>query len=125
MGTFTSKTRFKEGRRSDDRQPNHAVALAWQGFEPTVSYIGKPDLFGQPLRVTKINVADALAVSAVFSMGESSECTPIALITEAPHVIFDDKNHNADELCIDPKEDLYRPLVMRLIGGEEVVRSGR
>jgi len=91
------------------------VALAWQGFEPTVSYIGKPDLFGQPLRVTKINVADALAVGAVFSMGESSECTPLALITEAPHVVFDDKNHNAEELCIEPKEDLYRPLVRGVI----------
>ena len=101
------------------------VALAWQGFVPTASYIGKPDLFGQPLQVTKINAADALAVSAVFSMGESSECTPLALITNAPHVIFDDRNHNAEELCIDPKEDLYRPLVMGLIGGKEVVRSGR
>jgi putative folate metabolism gamma-glutamate ligase len=94
------------------------VALAWQGFTSTASYIGKPDLFGQPLRVTKINVADALAVGAVFSMGESSECTPLALITEAPHVIFDDKNHNAEELCIDPKEDLYRPLLKQLISGE-------
>ena len=94
------------------------VALAWQGFKPTASCIGKLDLFGQPLRVTKINVADALAVSAVFSMGESSECTPLALITEASHVIFDDKNHNAEELCIEPKEDLYRPLVKPLIGRE-------
>lgn len=94
------------------------VALAWQGFEPTASYIGKPDLFGQPLRVTKINVADALAVGAVFSMGESSECTPLALITDAPHVTFDVKDHNAEELCIEPKEDLYRPLVKLLIGGE-------
>ena len=94
------------------------VALAWQGFAPTASYIGKPDLFGQPLRVTKINVADALAVSAVFSMGESSECTPIALITDVPHVIFDDKDHNAEELCIEPKEDLYRPLLKLLIDGE-------
>ena len=87
------------------------VALAWWGIEPTASCIGKSDLFGQPLRVTKINVADALAVGAVFSMGESSECTPLALIEDAPHVIFDDKNHNIEELCIDPKEDLYRPLV--------------
>lgn len=94
------------------------VALAWQGFAPTASYIGKPDLFGQPLRVTKINVADALAVGAVFSMGESSECTPLALITEASYVIFDDKNHNTEELCIAPEEDLYRPLLKPLIGVE-------
>lgn len=94
------------------------VALAWQGFRPTTSYIGKPDLFGQPLRVTNINVADALAVSAVFAMGESSECTPLARITEAPHVMFDDKEHHAEELCIDPKEDLYRPMVRSLIGRE-------
>ena len=95
------------------------VALAWWGVEPTASYIGKPDLFGQPLRVTKINVADALAVSAVFSMGESFECTPFALITDAPHVMFDDGMHTAEELCIDPNDDLYRPLLKPLFSKNE------
>src|SRR5579883_1125688 len=55
------------------------IALAWCGFEPLYSYIGKPDLFGQPLRVTQVNVLDALAAASVFVMGEGNEQTPCAL----------------------------------------------
>lgn len=90
------------------------VALAWWGFEPVTSYIGKPDLFGHPLRVTKINVVDALAVSAVFTMGESSEKTPVAIITDAPHVNFTEKPQSVEEICVDPQDDLYRPLLKPL-----------
>lgn len=93
------------------------IALAWCGFQPCKSFVGAPDLFGHPLQVTHINVADALAVSAVFNMGESSECTPLAIITEAPHVQFDEgtKEHNVDEIAIDPQVDLYRPLLKNLL----------
>ena len=93
------------------------IALAWWGFQPCKSLVGAPDLFGHPLQVTHINVADALAVSAVFNMGESSECTPLAIITNAPHVQFDDgiMAHNIDEIAIDPQIDLYRPLLKALL----------
>jgi len=83
------------------------IALAWWGFNPVKSCIGNLDLFGRPLSVTYINVADALAVSAVFNMGESSECTPLAIITQAPHINFNDIQHSIEEICIDPKEDIY------------------
>ena len=94
------------------------IALAWWGFQPCKSLVGAPDLFGHPLQVTHINVADALAVSAVFNMGESSECTPLAIVTEAPHVQFDKgtETHDIDEIAIDPKVDLYRPLLKPLEG---------
>lgn len=94
------------------------IALAWWGFQPCKSLVGSPDLFGHPLQVTHINVADALAVSAVFNMGESSECTPLAIVTEAPHIQFDEGTevHNIDEIAIDPKIDLYRPLLKSLEG---------
>lgn len=94
------------------------IALAWWGFQPCKSLVGTPDLFGHPLQVTHINVADALAVSAVFNMGESSECTPLAIVTEAPHIQFDEgtETHNIDEIAIDPKVDLYRPLLKSLEG---------
>lgn len=92
------------------------IALAWWGFQPCKSLVGTPDLFGHPLQVTNINVADALAVSAVFNMGESSECTPLAIITDAPHIEFDNgtEDHNMDEIAIDPKIDLYQPLLKTL-----------
>ena len=85
------------------------IALAWWGFNPLKSYVGSPDLFGHPLRVTYVNVADALAISAVFAMGEGAECTPIAIINEAPHLAFNAQSHNRSEIAIDPQEDLYRP----------------
>ena len=99
------------------RQGVTGIALAWWGFQPCRSFVGAPDLFGHPLQFTHINVVDALAVSAVFNMGESSECTPLAIITETPHVQFDDgtKNHNIDEIAIDPRIDLYRPLLGPLL----------
>lgn len=87
------------------------IALAWWGFAPVKSYIGVPDLFGRPLRVTNVNIADALAVGAVFNMGEGNECTPLALLTDLPHVTFDIQDHSVEEICINPQEDLYRPLL--------------
>lgn len=87
------------------------IALAWWGFNPVVSYVGHPDLFGRPLKVTSINLGDALAVSTVLTMGESSECTPLAVATDIPHIVFDQQTHSAEDLCIDPHEDLYQPLL--------------
>lgn len=91
------------------------IALSWWGFNPLKSYVGSPDLFNHPLRVTHINIVDALAAAAVFEMGEGNECTPIAIIQEAPHITFDDKKHDRTEISIDPKEDLYRPLLKPLL----------
>lgn len=91
------------------------IALAWWGFNPTKSYVGSPDLFGHPLRVTHVNVADALAIAAVFTMGEGNECTPISIIQDVPHVTFNTQAHNRSEIAIDPNEDLYRPLLKPLL----------
>jgi putative folate metabolism gamma-glutamate ligase len=86
------------------------IALGWCGFSPLHSYIGKPDLYGHPLRVTQINILDSLATSAVFLMGEGSEQTPIAKIINAPKIEFVDRSPTAEEIesiIIPPEEDLY------------------
>jgi putative folate metabolism gamma-glutamate ligase len=90
------------------------IALAWWGFDPLFSYIGKPDLYGHPLRVTCINVVDALAASAAFLMGEGNECTPLAIVENAPHMTFNENLHTYREVCIAPEEDLYQPLLKSL-----------
>ena len=93
------------------------IALAWYGFEPLYSYIGKPDIFGRPLQVTQINIVDALAASAVLMMGEGAEQTPIAIINNAPKIHFlsnspsaekEQKNHS---VSIPLEEDIYAPLL--------------
>ena len=82
------------------------LAIAYSGFDGVQSEIGKPDLFGKPLRVTEKAVADDLASVAVLVMGESGESTPFTSIRGAP-VTFTDRKIMATEAFIDPTIDLY------------------
>jgi len=86
------------------------IAIAYSGFEALNDYIGNKDLFGRELMATKASIADGLAASAVLVMGEGSEQTPLALITEVPFVKFRKNNPTQKELLelrIDIKNDLY------------------
>ncbi|TAL19892.1 hypothetical protein EPN90_02205 [Patescibacteria group bacterium] len=85
------------------------VALGYAGFGGLRSYIGRPDLFGRPLKMTRTNVADTLASAAVLMMGEGSEQTPLALVTDAP-VRFTDRRVDPTELRIAPDDDMYKKL---------------
>ncbi len=90
------------------------VALAHSGFATLNNYIGKPDLFGRTLEVTKANIADGIAAAAVLVMGEGDEQTPLALVTDLLFVQFQHRNPTADELkslVIDKEDDLYGPLL--------------
>jgi putative folate metabolism gamma-glutamate ligase len=90
------------------------IALSWCGFNPLHSYVGKPDLYGQPLKMTQINILDSLAVSSVFVMGEGNEQTPLAIITNPPHITFFDRPPSQEEqenIKISLEEDLYAPLL--------------
>ena len=82
------------------------IALAFSGFHPVENLVGKEDLFGRPLHFTRVNRVDALAAAAVLQMGESSECTPVAIIRGAK-VAFSDEVDPL-EVCIPIQEDLYR-----------------
>jgi coenzyme F420-0:L-glutamate ligase len=84
------------------------VALGYAGFKGIRDYRGKPDLFGRKLKLTRVDVADSLATSAVVVMGEGKERQPLAIIENAP-VEFTDRI-NGRELQIDIKEDIYQPL---------------
>ncbi len=85
------------------------TALAYYGFKGMESKIGEKDLFGRELRMTQINIADALAVSAAYTMGEGRESRPLAIVqAEAVEfAVFPDNS----ELRMRPEEDLYRPLL--------------
>lgn len=92
------------------------IALGWCGFTPLYSYINKPDLYGNPLRVTQVNILDSLATAAVFVMGEGNEQTPLAMIKEAPKISFVDRMPTAEEeksIIIPMEEDIYAPLLRR------------
>jgi len=88
------------------------ISLGYAGFKGIRKYKGKKDIFGRILKMSRTDVADSLATSAVLLMGEGNEQQPLALITGAP-VEFVDKI-NKKELAIDPKEDVYQPLFEKI-----------
>jgi putative folate metabolism gamma-glutamate ligase len=90
------------------------VTIAHSGFGALNSYVGRADLFGRPLRMTRVHVADALAAAAVLLMGEGDEQTPLAVISDVPFVEFQPRNPTSEELQglhIALEDDLYAPLL--------------
>jgi coenzyme F420-0:L-glutamate ligase/coenzyme F420-1:gamma-L-glutamate ligase len=53
------------------------VALGAAGIPSLESLVGSPDLFGRPMKVTEVAVADELAAAASLLMGQGAEGTPI------------------------------------------------
>lgn len=90
------------------------LGLGWCGFKALRDYVGKPDIFGSPLRVTLSNLLDGYAAAAVAVMGEGAEQTPLAVIDSLNGVEFSDTPPTDDELqqLLMPKDkDLYAPLL--------------
>jgi coenzyme F420-0:L-glutamate ligase/coenzyme F420-1:gamma-L-glutamate ligase len=56
------------------------VALGAAGVPSLQSLIGRPDLFGRPLRVSEVAVADELAAAASLIMGQADEGCPVVHI---------------------------------------------
>ena len=103
-----------DGRITPLRKGVTGIGLSWCGFEPLKDYIGKPDIFGHNLRVTKSNLVDGLAATAVAVTGEGDEQTPLAIISEVPNIKFVDRIPTKDELAemtIDIKDDVYAGLI--------------
>lgn len=89
--------------------------IAHCGFSGLNSRVGQPDLFGRKLKMTRVNIADALAASAVLCMGEANEQTPLAIIEDIPFIEFRQTVPSDEEiknLHIDIKDDLYSRLLL-------------
>lgn len=90
------------------------IGIAWCGFSALNSYIGKPDIFGRPLQVTKASILDGLSAAAVVVMGEGNEQTPLAVIKNAAVARFEQSpptKEEADSLIITLDDDLYSPVL--------------
>jgi len=88
------------------------IGIGYAGFKGIRSYIGKKDIFGGTFKMSRTDVVDCLATSAVLCMGEGKEQQPLALITEAP-VVFASRI-DKKELYINPKEDIYLPFFNKI-----------
>ncbi len=88
------------------------VALAFSGFDALNNYVGKPDLFGRPYKVSRANIAGGLATTAVLIMGEGAEQTPFALFEDLDFVTFQPRDPSPKELegiNISSEDDLFAP----------------
>ncbi|HVX58515.1 MAG TPA: coenzyme F420-0:L-glutamate ligase [Candidatus Saccharimonadales bacterium] len=80
------------------------LSIGHCGFLAVNNYIGKPDLFGRPFKVSRSSVAGGLAAAAGIEMGEGTEQTPIVILEDIPYVNFQDRPPTQAEL-----DDYYLP----------------
>lgn len=72
------------------------VALATAGFKPVQDERGKPDLFGNPMQVTRRGIADTICAAAQLVMGERDEATPFAIARNTGVTLSDEPISEAD-----------------------------
>ena len=93
------------------------IALGFSGFNPLHNYVGTPDLFGRDFKVSQADIVGGLAGIGVFVMGEGSESTPLAVISELDNVEFADREPTDEELkniAIPLEEELFEPFLSRV-----------
>ncbi|MGD9128965.1 MAG: coenzyme F420-0:L-glutamate ligase [Candidatus Woesebacteria bacterium] len=90
------------------------TAIAHCGFQALRDFIGKEDLFGRKMKMTQINVAEAVAVAAVLEMGETNEQQPLCLVEGVSLAKFQDRAPTDKELAdlvIELEDDIYGPVL--------------
>jgi len=91
------------------------TALAYCGFNGLKNQIGKPDLFGRKMKMTQVNIAEAVAVAGVLTMGETKEAQPLAMVSDLPEIVKFAKKPPSDKeiksWLIDPVDDAYAQLL--------------
>ncbi len=80
-------------------------ALGSAGLSALDDQVGNADLFGRPLAVTQVAVADELAAAASHLMGQAGEGAPVVLVRGAR---FSASDAGAAMLLRPPAEDLFR-----------------
>ncbi len=97
------------------RRGTIGISIAHYGFNPLKDYRGHKDLFDRKMLISQLNIADGLASSAVVTMGENTEQTPLALITGIPWVQFTIRPYKTrkpySSFEIKTSEDVYYPLI--------------
>lgn len=90
------------------------TAISYCGFKPLYDYRGKKDLFGREIKMSQINLPEAIAVAAVLEMGEVAERTPLCIVENIKKIEFLNNIPSKKELksqIIAPVDDVYAPLL--------------
>ena len=83
------------------------VCIGVAGLNPLLDLRGQPDRAGRALRVTQIAAADQIAAAATQVMGESSEGTPVAIVSGVAPQYFAEPGPAA-KLLRPLHQDLFR-----------------
>ena len=87
------------------RMGTQGVAIGVFRFPALLDLRGRPDLFGEPLRITQVGLADELAAGASVLMGQADEGRPFIHVRGLPYRLRD----GALAELIRPKtDDLFR-----------------
>jgi len=101
---------ISDSRLTPTRRGTVGVALAAADVEAIVDLRGRPDLFGNVLKVTSQAVADDICSGAQVVMGEANESTPIVLVRGIPGRAGG--SYRMSSFAISPEECVY----MRSLG---------
>lgn len=99
------------------RRGTTGISLAHSGFLALHNYVGDVDLFGRIFKLSKADIAGGLAAAAVVVMGEGSEQTPLALISDVAFINFQDRDPSSvelNELTILKQDDLFAPFLEKV-----------
>jgi coenzyme F420-0:L-glutamate ligase/coenzyme F420-1:gamma-L-glutamate ligase len=81
------------------------VCIGAAGFPALLDLRGKPDLFGEPLKITQVGLADEIAAGASALMGQAAESRPIIHMHGLPYAL---RAGHAAELIRPHEDDLFR-----------------
>lgn len=114
------------------RRGTIGIMVAWSGFDALNDLRGTPDLFNHQFKVSVSAIAGGLAAAANVAMGEGTESTPIAIISDANFVKFVDHDPTTKEIAatfVDKDEDIYAPFLNSVkwqhgAGGCDIINQG-
>ncbi len=81
------------------------VALGVAGLPSLIDMVGTPDMFGRPMQVTEIAVADEIAAGASLLMGQAAEGLPVVVVRGLK---FDAAPRPASALVRPRERDMFR-----------------
>jgi len=87
------------------RMGTEGVAIGLSGLPALMDLRGWPDLFGDPLLVTQLGVADEIAAAASLLMGQAAEGRPVVHLRGMPYPL---REGTTQELLRPKEEDLFR-----------------
>lgn len=93
------------------------ISIGWCGFEPVDNCIGRTDLYGRVFKITKRNLVDGIASTAVLLMGEADEQTPLVRVRDCHSLKFVSRpptQEEIDSFRLPPHADLYGELIQKL-----------